>query len=81
MDEDAYHKFHLEGHEHAVRALNGRGQTLVPGSYDTHVRVWDIITGECNPYRPCAERVAPYYIIGPYGYYYTVAVLSLRWGP
>lgn len=48
VDENPYHKFHLEGHEHAVRALAARGRTLVSGSYDTHVRVWDIITGECK---------------------------------
>ena len=48
VDENPYHKLHLEGHEHAVRALAARGRTLVSGSYDTHVRVWDIITGECK---------------------------------
>lgn len=48
VDENPYHKLHLEGHEHAVRALAARGRTLVSGSYDTNVRVWDIITGECK---------------------------------
>lgn len=48
VDENPYHKLHLEGHEHAVRALAARGRTLVSGSYDTHVRVWDIITGKCK---------------------------------
>jgi F-box and WD-40 domain protein CDC4 len=48
VDDNPYHKLHLEGHEHAVRALAARGRTLVSGSYDTHVRVWDIITGECK---------------------------------
>jgi len=39
---------HLEGHDHAVRALAARGRTLVSGSYDCTVRIWDIITGECK---------------------------------
>ncbi|KAF7979603.1 hypothetical protein HWV62_41920 [Athelia sp. TMB] len=51
-DEDVadnpYHKLHLEGHDHAVRALAARGRTLVSGSYDCTVRIWDIITGECK---------------------------------
>ncbi|KAF9053124.1 WD40-repeat-containing domain protein [Panaeolus papilionaceus] len=45
-EENPYHKLHLDGHEHAVRALAARGRTLVSGSYDCTVRVWDIITGE-----------------------------------
>ena len=48
VDENPYHKLHLEGHEHAVRALAARGRTLVSGSYDSMVRVWDIITGTCR---------------------------------
>jgi len=48
VNENPYHKFHLKGHEHAVRDLAARGRTLVSGSYDTHVRIWDIITGECK---------------------------------
>ncbi|TFY60946.1 hypothetical protein EVG20_g7239 [Dentipellis fragilis] len=48
VDDNPYHKLHLEGHEHAVRALAARGRTLVSGSYDSTVRVWDIITGECK---------------------------------
>jgi F-box and WD-40 domain protein CDC4 len=39
---------HLEGHDHAVRALAARGRTLVSGSYDCTVRIWDIVTGECK---------------------------------
>ncbi|KAF8304994.1 WD40 repeat-like protein [Clavulina sp. PMI_390] len=42
-----YHLRLLEGHNHAVRALAAHGRTLVSGSYDATVRVWDIITGEC----------------------------------
>jgi WD40 repeat protein len=38
----------LEGHDHAVRALAARGRTLVSGSYDCTVRIWDIITGEAK---------------------------------
>ena len=48
IDENPYHKLHLEGHDHAVRALAARGRTLVSGSYDCTVRIWDIITGECK---------------------------------
>ncbi|KAJ2923691.1 hypothetical protein H1R20_g13399, partial [Candolleomyces eurysporus] len=44
-DENPYHRVHLEGHEHAIRALAARGRTLVSGSYDSTVRIWDIITG------------------------------------
>ncbi|KAJ3725123.1 WD40-repeat-containing domain protein [Lentinula raphanica] len=40
-----YHLHHLSGHNHAVRALAARGRTLVSGSYDCTVRVWDIPTG------------------------------------
>jgi F-box and WD-40 domain protein CDC4 len=38
----------LEGHDHAVRALAARGRTLVSGSYDCSVRIWDTITGACK---------------------------------
>ncbi|THH20907.1 hypothetical protein EW146_g562 [Bondarzewia mesenterica] len=48
VDDNPYHKLHLEGHDHAVRALAARGRTLVSGSYDSTVRVWDTITGECK---------------------------------
>ncbi|KAJ4478487.1 WD40 repeat-like protein, partial [Lentinula aciculospora] len=40
-----YHLHLLSGHTHAVRALAARGRTLVSGSYDCTVRVWDIPTG------------------------------------
>ncbi|KAM6496226.1 cell division control protein 4 [Amanita muscaria] len=48
VDENQYHRFHLSGHDQAVRALAARGRTLVSGSYDFTVRVWDIITGTCK---------------------------------
>ncbi|KAI9439389.1 WD40 repeat-like protein [Russula earlei] len=48
VDKNPYHKLHLEGHQQAVRALAARGRTLVSGSYDSTVRVWDIITGTCR---------------------------------
>ncbi|KAH8106951.1 WD40 repeat-like protein [Cristinia sonorae] len=48
VDDNPYHKLHLEGHEHAVRALAARGRTLVSGSYDCYVRIWDIVTGNCK---------------------------------
>ncbi|GAA5969983.1 hypothetical protein JCM11641_000218 [Rhodosporidiobolus odoratus] len=47
-DHNPYHLRHLAAHNHAVRALAAHGRTLVSGSYDTTVRVWDIITGECR---------------------------------
>ncbi|KZT23961.1 WD40 repeat-like protein [Neolentinus lepideus HHB14362 ss-1] len=48
VEDNPYHKLHLEGHDHAVRALAARGRTLVSGSYDCTVRIWDIITGKCR---------------------------------
>ncbi|TFY74686.1 hypothetical protein EWM64_g9326, partial [Hericium alpestre] len=48
VEENPYHKVLLEGHDHAVRALAARGRTLVSGSYDSTVRVWDIVTGKCK---------------------------------
>ncbi|KAI5476245.1 cell division control protein Cdc4 [Pseudohyphozyma bogoriensis] len=46
--ENPFHLRHLQGHKHAVRALAAHGRTLVSGSYDCTVRVWDILTGECK---------------------------------
>ncbi|KPV76071.1 uncharacterized protein RHOBADRAFT_6919, partial [Rhodotorula graminis WP1] len=40
-----YHLRHLTGHTQAVRALAAKGNTLVSGSYDMDVRVWDISSG------------------------------------
>jgi len=37
----------LSGHSHSVRALAGVGNTLVSGSYDCSVRVWNIMSGDC----------------------------------
>ena len=48
IDGNPYHQLHLEGHDHPVRALAARGRTLVSGSYDCTVLVWDIVTGECK---------------------------------
>ncbi|KAI9572280.1 cell division control protein 4 [Boletus coccyginus] len=48
IDENPYHKLHFEGHGDAIRALAARGRTVVSGSYDCAVRVWDIVTGECK---------------------------------
>ncbi|CCA66634.1 related to cell division control protein CDC4 [Serendipita indica DSM 11827] len=47
-DNNPYHVRLLSGHGSAVRALAARGRTLVSGSYDHTVRVWDIITGVCK---------------------------------
>lgn len=46
--DNPFHLRHLSGHRHAVRALAAHGRTLVSGSYDCTVRVWDILTGECR---------------------------------
>ena len=43
--DNPYHLRHLTGHTQAVRALAAKGNTLVSGSYDMDVRVWDISTG------------------------------------
>ncbi|KAF8887807.1 WD40-repeat-containing domain protein [Infundibulicybe gibba] len=48
VDDNPYHRLHLEGHDHAVRALAAQGCTIVSGSFDCTVRVWDIITGSCE---------------------------------
>lgn len=45
-NENPYHVMALRGHENAVRALAVHGRTIVSGSYDTTVRVWDLVTGE-----------------------------------
>lgn len=37
----------LTGHTHSVRAIAAYGDTLVSGSYDSTVRVWQISTGRC----------------------------------
>ncbi|KAF5373826.1 hypothetical protein D9758_000915 [Tetrapyrgos nigripes] len=47
-NDNPYHRFYLEGHDHVVRSLAARGRTLVSGSYDCTVRVWDVITGKCK---------------------------------
>ena len=46
--ENPFHLRHLAGHRHAVRALAAHGKTLVSGSYDCTVRVWNMLTGECK---------------------------------
>ncbi|GAA6026787.1 hypothetical protein JCM8097_005861 [Rhodosporidiobolus ruineniae] len=44
--QNPYHLRHLAGHSHAVRALAAHGKTLVSGSYDMDVRVWDLPSGK-----------------------------------
>lgn len=46
--ENPFHLMALRGHENAVRALAVHGRTIVSGSYDTTVRVWDLVTGDCK---------------------------------
>ncbi|CAG8542917.1 8540_t:CDS:2 [Ambispora gerdemannii] len=47
VTENPYFVRALQGHTHSVRALAGVGNTLISGSYDCTVRVWNIMTGEC----------------------------------
>ncbi len=35
------------GHTGEIRGLKAHGNTVVSGSYDTQVRVWNSLTGEC----------------------------------
>jgi F-box and WD-40 domain protein CDC4 len=35
------------GHEQAVRSIAGAGETVVSGSYDCSVRLWNLVSGEC----------------------------------
>lgn len=46
VEDNPYHIRPLVGHENAVRALAVHGRTVVSGSYDATVRVWDIVTGK-----------------------------------
>ena len=43
-----YHLHLLTGHSNSVRAIAGAGHTLVSGSYDGFVRIWDMDTGTCR---------------------------------
>ncbi|KAF1991920.1 WD40 repeat-like protein [Aulographum hederae CBS 113979] len=44
--ENPYFIRSLTGHHHSVRAIAAHGDTLVSGSYDSSVRVWQISTGD-----------------------------------
>lgn len=44
-DSNPYFMHSLVGHRQSVRAIAAHGKTLVSGSYDNTVRVWDIETG------------------------------------
>ncbi|GAA5900197.1 F-box/WD repeat-containing protein [Sporobolomyces salmoneus] len=46
--DNPYYERQLSGHRHAVRAVAAAGRTVVSGSYDHNVRVWDLLTGECQ---------------------------------
>ncbi|KAG8743264.1 SCF ubiquitin ligase complex subunit cdc4 [Ceratobasidium sp. 414] len=48
VEGNPYHLRVLEGHSQVVRALATHGQTAVSGSYDTTLKVWNLITGECK---------------------------------
>ncbi|KAI8615177.1 hypothetical protein BC830DRAFT_320710 [Chytriomyces sp. MP71] len=48
----------LTGHTNSVRAIAGHGRVLVSGSYDSTVRVWDLVAGECiHTFRGHREKV------------------------
>ncbi|ODQ66037.1 WD40 repeat-like protein, partial [Nadsonia fulvescens var. elongata DSM 6958] len=38
----------LRGHSQSVRSISGYSDTVVSGSYDTTVRVWDLKSGKCR---------------------------------
>jgi F-box and WD-40 domain protein CDC4 len=42
-----YFQHLLTGHSSSVRAIVGHGKIVVSGSYDSSVRVWNVVTGEC----------------------------------
>jgi len=44
-DSNPYYIRTLHAHNHSIRALDGVGNTLVSGSYDHTVRVWNVMTG------------------------------------
>ncbi|KAJ3358438.1 SCF ubiquitin ligase complex subunit cdc4, partial [Kappamyces sp. JEL0680] len=50
-----YHMHTLAGHTSSVRAITGQGPILVSGSYDSSVRIWNIVEGRnlhvCNGHR------------------------------
>ena len=46
-DENPYHIHALLGHTDAIRALACYGRYCVSGSYDTTVRLWDLVKGKC----------------------------------
>ncbi|KAG9078853.1 SCF ubiquitin ligase complex subunit cdc4 [Ceratobasidium sp. UAMH 11750] len=48
VEGNPYHLRVLKGHNQAVRALAAHGSTAVSGSYDTTLKVWNLITGECK---------------------------------
>ncbi|KAG8777105.1 SCF ubiquitin ligase complex subunit cdc4 [Ceratobasidium sp. 428] len=66
-NDNPYHLRVLEGHTDAVRALATHGRTIVSGSYDTTLKVWDLITGECR-----------WSLIGHTGKVYSVALDTER---
>lgn len=47
-ESNPYHLRLLQGHTLAVRAISARGRTLVSGSYDHTLRVWDLLDGTCK---------------------------------
>lgn len=47
-EDNPYHLHVLEGHSAAVREIAAYGRTCISGSYDSTVRVWDIVEGRCE---------------------------------
>ncbi|KAJ3177245.1 SCF ubiquitin ligase complex subunit cdc4 [Gaertneriomyces sp. JEL0708] len=57
-----YFRHVLAGHTNSVRAIAGFGNTLVSGSYDTTVRIWDLPTGTCT--HVCRGHAEKVYSVG-----------------
>ena len=74
MNKSPYHKFHLKDHEGFLHALAAGGRTLVTGSGDGHVRVWDVITGELKWILERLDRSGLFFLVS----LNPVAVLTSR---
>ena len=48
VNSNPYHRLLLKGHHGCVRGLPAQGRTAISGSYDTSLRVWNIIDEKCK---------------------------------
>lgn len=46
-EDNPYHLMCLKGHTDAVRAVAAHGRICISASYDSTVRVWDLVKGKC----------------------------------